>query len=90
MTAKKQQVEGERSVVRKGEQLVAVLRDEEARKDFERRLRAKCEEARMKAPPLVPYGRGERVAIACKSRDQAFFVLDFAEEAIAEMNAEKK
>lgn len=90
MTGKKQQVEGERSVTRKGEQLVAVLLDENDRKDFEQRLRAKCEEARMKPPPLVPYGRGERVAIACKSRDQAIFVLDFAEEAIAEMNAEKK
>ena len=77
--------ESDRTVTRKGDQLVAVLRDDADRRDFEQRLRAKCEEAGMKVPPFVPYGAGERVAIACKSRDQAIFVLDFAEEAIAEM-----
>jgi len=82
---KKTQKDESRSVVRKKEQLVAVLRNSGDREDFERRLREKCDEAGLKVPPLIPYGAGERVAIACKSRDQAIFVLDFAEEAIAEM-----
>jgi len=82
---KKAKKDESRSVVRKKEQLVAILRNADDRMDFERRLRAKCEEAGMKVPPLIAYGAGDRVAIACKSRDQAIFVLDFAEEAIAEM-----
>lgn len=77
--------ESDRTVTRKGEQLVAVLRDAADCDDFQKRLRAKCEEAGMKAPPMVPYGSGERLAIACKSRDQAIFVLDFAQEALDEM-----
>jgi len=85
--AKKQEPKekSDRTVVRKADQIIATLRDSEDRKDFEQRLRAKCEEAGLRVPPLIPYGAGERVAIACKSRDQAIFVLDFAQEAIAEM-----
>jgi hypothetical protein len=88
MATKKPKQEKARSVTRKGEQLVAILRDAAEGTDFQRRLTAKCEEAGLKVPPMVPYGSGERVAIACKSRDQAIFVLDFAEETIADMNAE--
>ena len=90
MAGKKAKEDTGRSVTRKGEQLVGVLRDDNDGKDFMQRVRAKCEEARMKAPPMIPYGKGERIAVACKSRDQAIFVFDFAEEAIAEMNAESK
>jgi len=74
-----------RSIVRKGDQIIGVFRNAEDRKDFEQRLRTKCEEAGLKIPPSVPYGSGERVAIACKSRDHAIFVFDFAEEALAEL-----
>jgi len=77
--------EWDRRVVRKSDQLTATLRDSADGEDFCRRLRAKCEEAGMKAPPLISVGQGEQIAIACKSRDQAIFVLDFAQEAIDEM-----
>jgi hypothetical protein len=74
-----------RRVVRKGDQLVATLLSEADRKDFEQRLRAKCKEVGLTVPPLISYGTGEQVALVCRSRDQAIFLQDFAEEAIAEM-----
>jgi len=84
-SAKKPPTEADRIVTRKGDQLVAKLRDPADRKDFEQRLLAKCQEAGLAMPSLVPFGPGVEVAIACKSRDHAIFVLDFAQEAIAEM-----
>jgi len=87
MADKKDKQETGRSVVRKGDQIIATLLDSSDREDFEERFRTKCVEAGMKIPPLVPFGSGEQVAIACKSRDQAIFVIDFAEEAVAEMPA---
>jgi len=85
MLSKKPKKESDRHVSRKGDQLVAVLRDAADRKVFEELFREKCEEAGIKIPPLIPFGSGEQLAIACKSRDQAIFMLDFAEEALAEM-----
>lgn len=75
----------DRRVVRKGDQLLATLRDADDRKDFEKRFRAIAEEAGLPVPPLIPRGKGEEVNVVCKSRDQAIFLQDFAEEAIADM-----
>ena len=88
-TTRKPAKEADRLVTRKGDQLVARLRDPADRKDFEQRLLAKCHEAGLAMPSLVPFGPGMEVAIACKSRDHAIFVLDFAQEAIAEMQSAK-
>ncbi|MBM3333320.1 hypothetical protein FJY63_01540 [Candidatus Sumerlaeota bacterium] len=84
-STKKPTKDADRCVTRKGDQLVAKLRDPADRKDFEQRLLTKCQDAGLALPSLVPFGPGMEVAIACKSRDHAIFVLDFAQEAIAEM-----
>ncbi|KPL09742.1 hypothetical protein AMJ85_06130 [candidate division BRC1 bacterium SM23_51] len=82
---RKQEKPADRSVVRKGDQVIAKLRNEFDRRDFERRLKAKCNEVGLPVPPLISHGTGETVTLVCKSRDQAIFLLDFAEEALAEM-----
>jgi len=77
--------QGDRVVVRTADRLVATLRNSTDRKDFEQRLLVKCDEVGLPYPSYVPYGSGEMVIISCKSRDQAIFLIDFAEEVLDEM-----
>jgi hypothetical protein len=81
-TKKKQ---SDRQVVRKSHQIIAKLRNSDDRREFERRLRTKCEEVSLSMPPSLAHGRGESVTLVCKNRDKAIFLLDFAEETLAEM-----
>lgn len=85
MPQKKKEQEKARKVVRKADQLIVTLKDSSEQKGFEQRLREKIREVGLPMPSFVPYGEGVTMYISCKSRDQAIFVIDFAQEALDEM-----